>query len=233
MAVDAGTGVRRVLIFDFDGVVVHTEETHFASWRAAIRDFFDVDVEGDYRQVIGLSMADLMTMWIERGVLPATVREESVLEELLQQKTNYFFELGQHSLRPLEGIAELVRSAQQQGWYCAIASRGRRMRMLRTLELARIPAVFELVLSADDIVDPRTDRKNHAIAAHALGAHPADCVVIEDSVDGLLDACSSGIGRVVGITTSIAEQALLDSGAHEVIHQLAEFTLKAPTRGIV
>ena len=108
--------------------------------------------------------------------------------------------------------------------------RARRLRLLKTLELAAIPAVFELVLGSVDIVDTVTDRKIHARAAWKLGAVPSNCMVIEDSAAGVADACASGIGWVAGITTYVDGTDLLEAGADQVVDSLQEIEIPPPIR---
>ena len=219
---------RHVLIFDFDGVVVHTEKVHFESWNATFEEAYGVRLEGDYTQVVGLTLDELMLMWTASGALPETVLQPEVQERLLVQKTDHFFEIAERIMEPVAGVADLVHKAQGLGWYAAIASRGHRNRLLKTLEMSRIPAVFELVMTADHIVDPVTDRKVHSLAAEALGADPADCIVIEDSVGGIIDASNSAIGRIIGFTSSVDADALLAAGANEVVDSLSDVEVKPP-----
>jgi beta-phosphoglucomutase len=225
-----GAAPRRVLILDFDGVVVDTERVHFESWKAALAETVGAHLSGDYRQIVGLTLDELYAMWIAEGVVRADTLNSETKDLLLARKTDYFFEIGADQLAPVAGVADLVRRAQDAGWYVAIASRGRRIRLLRTLEIARVPAIFELVLCSEDIVDPATDRKVHSRAAHALGAEPEDCVVVEDSTAGVLDARDSGAGWVVGLTTSVDAEELYAAGADVVVDSLAQIILPPPAR---
>jgi beta-phosphoglucomutase len=225
-----GGDPRRVLILDFDGVVVDTEWVHFESWNAAFAEILDVQLPGDYTQIVGLTLDELHRMWTASGVISAATLDSRMKERLLARKTELFFEIGADRLTPIPGIGDLVHRAQALGWYAAIASRGRRMRLLRTLELAHVPAVFELVLGSADIVDAATDRKVHARAAEMLGADPADCMVIEDSAAGIADACASGIGWVVGLTTSAGRAELYGSGADQVVESLDDVDIPPPAR---
>ncbi len=213
---------RRVLILDFDGVVVHTEEVHFESWRAAYRQVLGVDLPGDYEQIVGLTLDELFALWEPFVGTPLAAEEQ---QRLLAAKTDHFFSLGAGRFAPMPGIGELVQGAQQQGWYAAIASRGRRLRLLKTLELAQAPAIFELILCLEDLVDLRSDRKVHARAAYALGADPAACVVVEDSPAGIADALACGIGWVIGLTSSFRADALRQAGAHQVVERLLDVRL--------
>jgi beta-phosphoglucomutase len=227
---DNGGEPRHVLILDFDGVVVDTERVHFESWNAALQEVLGVQLEGDHRQIVGLTLEQLYHGWTSVGLIAPEALDSATRKLLLTRKTDMFFEIGASQLQPVQGVADLVRRAQTLGWYTAIASRGRRMRLLRTLELVQIPAVFELVLSADDIVDPTTDRKIHSRAAHMLSADPEECVVVEDSEAGVSDARDAGIGWVVGLTTSVARAELYAAGADQVVASLLEVTLPPPVR---
>ncbi len=229
-ASDNGGAPRRVLILDFDGVVVDTERVHFESWNAALDEALGVRLAGDHRQIVGRTLDELYAEWTGSGLISSETLDEAMKRRLLARKTELFFEIGAMTLVPVPGVAELVRRAQALGWYTAIASRGRRIRLLKTLEMARVPAVFELILTAVDIVDPVTDRKIHSRAAEMLGAEPADCIVIEDSAAGVSDACDSGIGWVIGLTTSVEAADLYDAGADDVVDSLHSVSLPPPLR---
>ena len=225
-----GASPRRVLILDFDGVVVDTERVHFESWKGALNEILGANLGGDYRQIVGLTLDELYEMWIADGSIRPESLDAAAKSRLLARKTELFFEIGAKELAPVAGVADLVQRAQQLGWYAAIASRGRRLRLLKTLEMMQIPAVFELVLCSDDIVDPTTDRKIHSRAAHALGARAQDCLVVEDSAAGIADATASGAGWVVGLTTSAPAVELYEAGADDVVDSLLDVVLPPPTR---
>ena len=113
---------RRVLIFDFDGVVVDTEPVHFDSWNGAFDEILGVRIDGDYTQVVGLTLEELFAMWTASGAIAGATLDAGMRERLLARKTELFFELGAGRLAPIPGVAELVQKAQNLGWYTAIAS---------------------------------------------------------------------------------------------------------------
>lgn len=220
---------RRALILDFDGVVVDTERVHFAGWRAAFNELLGVDIGDDHIQIVGLGLEQLFDLWTDLGFLSATDATPEFQERLLERKTALFFELGETLLVPMPGVVDLVRTAQYRGWYVAIASRARRLRLLRTLEVAGVPSTFDLLMGSEDVVDPVSDRKTHDLAARVFGIDPARCVVIEDSASGVADACDAGIGHVIGLTTSFDAETLRAAGAHEVIDDLHQVDLFGET----
>ena len=53
--------------------------------------------------------------------------------------------------------------------------------------------------------------------ARRLGLDPSECLAVEDSGAGLSAAVAARVGTIVGISTSISRDALLEHGAHHVI----------------
>jgi HAD superfamily hydrolase (TIGR01509 family) len=216
---------RRMLILDFDGVLVDTEPVHFESWNQAFYERLGLRVAGDYRQLVGLTLDEIYQLWTGgRGGMVLELDDE-IKTQILTRKTQLFFSMGADRLKPTEGIVDLLHDALHLGWYTAVASRGKRVRLLRTLELVGMPALFDVVLGLEDGVDAETDHKVHARAAHLFGIDPAACVVVEDSAAGVADAVACGIGRVIGFVHAMDRAALLNAGAHEVVEALGDIHL--------
>jgi HAD superfamily hydrolase (TIGR01509 family) len=216
---------RRMLILDFDGVLVDTEPVHFESWNRAFDELLGFQLEGDYRQLVGLTLDEIYRLWADSQAGKRITIHPDMKAALLARKTELYFMIGADRLCPMPGSIDLLRQAHGQGWYTAIASRGVRLRLHRTLDLIHMPALFDAVLGLEDLVDPGTDRKNHALAGKLFGIDPANCVVIEDSASGVADAVACGIGRVIGFAHTIDRDVLLAAGAHEIVTHLADVKL--------
>jgi HAD superfamily hydrolase (TIGR01509 family) len=211
---------RRALILDFDGVLVDTEPLHFESWNQAFAELFGIRLEGGHQVLVGLTLEEIYQLWWQAGKTPASALTVEMKDRLLRRKTELFFALGKGRLLPMPGGVELLERARSQGWYTAIVSRSLRLRLHRTLDLLRLPTHFDVILGSEDAVNPRTNRKDHARAASIFGINPAVCVVVEDSPSGVADARTAGIGRVIGLTTSLNAAVLQAAGAHEVVDHL-------------
>jgi HAD superfamily hydrolase (TIGR01509 family) len=214
---------RRMLILDFDGVLVDSEPVNFESWNLAFDEMLGIRLEDNHFALVGLGLEDIYRLWSRtRDGLELSLE---LKEQLLARKNEHYFTLGQDRLVPTPGSLELIQRAHADGWYVAIASRSRRKRLLKTLEVMRLPAIFDVVLGAEDVVDPATDHKVHARAPQMFGIDPANCVVVEDSGSGVRNACACGIGHVIGYTSSVSREKLLAAGAHSVVEHLDEVSL--------
>ena len=217
---------RRALILDFDGVLVDSEALNFRAWDQAFAEQKALRVSGGYQQIVGLSLAQLYDHWpLRNGHDPAAL---SALDRqaLLARKNELFFSWATDQLQIMPGSVDLVARARSAGWYVALASRARRLRLLRTLELIRFPLPFDVIMGSEDSVDALTDRKVHSRAGAVFGIDSSACVVIEDSRSGVADACAAAIGHVIGLTSSADASTLREAGAHEVVTALVNVVLR-------
>lgn len=206
--------MKRALILDFDGVMVDSEPVNFASWDEAFYQVLGARLDDPRKWRVGLSLSEIYELWSQAGI------SDAKKTEILAQKRKLFFSMGADGLKPMPGSVELIRRAHSLGWYVAVASRASRHRVHQTFDIMKMPALFDLVLGGEDCIHPETDRKDHAKAARILGIDPAVCVVIEDSASGVMDARAGGIGRVIGLTSSLDAATLRAAGAHEVVSEL-------------
>jgi len=213
---------RRCLILDFDGVLVDTEPLHFEGWQTAFDNLMGIRIEDNYHQLVGLSLEQIYQLW---GGSKFDLLTTDLRQQLLALKTETFLKLASEQLQPMPGSVDLLRRAQAAGWYTALVTRSLRMRLHRTLDIIHMPALFDVILGSEDSVDPLTDCKDHARAAHIFNIDPLDCVVIEDSVSGIRDAIASGIGTVIGLTSSLSAEVLSQAGAHQIVFHLDDVQL--------
>ncbi|MBI1279810.1 MAG: HAD hydrolase-like protein [Anaerolineaceae bacterium] len=214
--------IRRCLILDFDGVLVDTEPLHFEGWQTAFDSLMGIRIADNYHQLVGLSLEQIYQLW---GGSKFDLLTPDLRQQLLALKTETFLRLATEKLQPMAGSIDLLRRAQAAGWYTALVTRSLRMRLHRTLDIIHMPALFDVILGSEDSVDPLTDRKDHARAAHIFNIDPRDCVVIEDSVSGIKDALACGIGKVIGLTSSLLAEALSQAGAHQIVAHLDDVQL--------
>ena len=75
---------------------------------------------------------------------------------------------------------------------------------------------FEHVVTSNDVKNPKPDPEPYKLTTHRLALAPKNCMVIEDSFNGVRSAAGAGC-FVVGITTSFDSNSLHKAGASMVI----------------
>ncbi|MBE0614373.1 MAG: HAD-IA family hydrolase [Burkholderiales bacterium] len=196
----------KALIFDVDGTIADTEETHRQAFNAAFLEL-GLAWEWDQREYAELLRTSGGKERIERYIesQKLKVQEKARLKRMVQllhsSKTRIYTELiadGRAPLRP--GVARLIGEAREAGLRLGIAS---------TTTSANVSALLGAQFGADawnwfealacgDVVEkkkPAPDIYTRALGMLRLPAQA--CVAFEDSVNGLRSAKAAGLYTVV------------------------------------
>jgi len=215
-----GVGMRtrepdmlKALIFDCDGVLVDTErDGHRVAFNRAfaakgLRVEWDVDLHGRLLRIAGGK--ERMQHYFDSSGWPAGVTDKGAfIKELHRLKTDLVMELvetGQLPLRP--GVARLVDEAIGGGVGLAVCSTSSERAVNLVVERMLGPerkARFAAILAGDVVSRKKPDPQIYNLARARLGLAGPDCVVIEDSRNGLLAARAAGMHCI--ITTNLYTQ---------------------------
>jgi HAD superfamily hydrolase (TIGR01509 family) len=194
------------LIFDVDGTLADTEETHRQAFNYAFLRF-ELGWEWAralYRELLKTSGGqERIARYI--GTLGVSPTEESRLLQLVpalhREKTRLYTELiadGRCPLRP--GIVRLLDEASAAGIRLAIASTSAlaNTHALLTRHLgAGAPRMFSAITCADHVKQKKPAPDIYMQALAMLGEPAANCVALEDSVNGLRSAKAAGLYTLV------------------------------------
>jgi HAD superfamily hydrolase (TIGR01509 family) len=214
-------GWMRALLFDVDGTLADTEETH----RIAFNDAFRAHAlpclweRDQYAILLGIpgGKERLAAYFARVGI--ALDRVAAVH----RTKTERYVDLVARGATPLRpGVARLIEGAAASGIRLAIASTTTVANVVALLSKAMLDR-FD-VLACGDVValkKPAPDVYLHALGR--LGVAAADAVAIEDSALGLAAAKAAGLCTVV--TPSPWTRDDVFSAADLVLPHLADVTL--------
>jgi beta-phosphoglucomutase len=221
--------VIRSVLFDFDGVLVDSEEHH---WRA-------------FRQTLaagGISLPRALydrryLAFDDRTALAAMLRDaggpgresqpsRSRIEALLRRKRAAYLRLIGGRLRVARPAAELVRALRRRV-PLAIVSGARRKEILAALRRGGVAREFRVIVTAEDVKRSKPDPEGYLLALRRLDLDSGEgSVAIEDSPGGILAARAAGL-RVLGIATSYPPRTLRHAGATRVARGIADLTARS------
>jgi HAD superfamily hydrolase (TIGR01509 family) len=212
----AGPSPIEAVLFDLDGVIVDSEPWWYAvrvEWAAA-RDM--AWTEDDNRACMGRNSRDWSGIMQERLRLDLTTPEiERAIVSALVEK--YAREPAPRVPGAVEAVARIAASIPS-----AIASSAHPAVIAAALGAVGLVGRFRAVVSADDVAAGKPAPDVYLEAARRLGT-PADrCLVVEDSLNGVL------AGRAAGMTVVLVPNASVPPGkgaaeaADHVIARLAD-----------
>ena len=203
-------GRFRAAVFDMDGLLLDTEPL----WHDAEREllerhgdtFSDVDMEASH----GRALVDTAAAYGERLGLPADAIEREIGEIML---AHYVAGAPLHA-----GVRELVDAlAGRVG--LAVASNTAADLVRQALDAVGL-SVFGVVVSGQDLGQPKPAPEVYLAACRALAVAPGDAIAFEDSPMGVQSALAAGL-FVVGVPER-PDVDLAAAGAHVVLESLVE-----------
>jgi HAD superfamily hydrolase (TIGR01509 family) len=129
--------------------------------------------------------------------------------------------LGKGQLEPRSGVVEVIEEAKQKGFKLAwvtTTSEQNVESLIRMLHSKLDASAFDLVLNSSKVQNPKPAQDAYDLALKELAQSPADCVAIENNLDGLKAAKGAGLACIAFPDENTAHHHF--EGASLLVNQL-------------
>ena len=207
----------RALIFDFDGLILDTEEPIYRSWQE-IYEEHGVELPFErWIEIVGSSTAAFHPQSHLEQRLGRPLPPE-VIDRRAARRTELVL-----AQQVLPGVVSHMESARLLGIKLGVASSSSRDWVAGHLERLGILDRVDCLRTREDVVHVKPEPDLYVSVLDCLGAVAGDALAIEDSPNGIIAAKSAGL-RCVAVPNPIT--AGLDlSLADLIISSLSEVTL--------
>lgn len=178
----------KAVIFDFDGLLVDSEPLHFQSEKELFRSYGIELSPAIFVKGEGLSVVDAFEIYREH--LHFTISTP----ELLKKKYDIFLTLVDTKLTRMPGVLELLDNLDRYNLSYAIATSGDKRYVYRALLKFSLMKRFSgRIVTVDQVAHGKPAPDVFLAAAHILGRAPRQCLVLEDSENGVRAALAAGM----------------------------------------
>ncbi|WP_300978421.1 HAD family phosphatase, partial [Flavobacterium sp.] len=177
------------VIFDMDGVIVDTEPVHRYAYYQLFEELNITVPEEMYTSFTGFSTRNTFQ------ILKTNFDLSQDVEHLVQEKRNRFNDAfdTKEDLTLLDGVENLIKELHQNGMQLIVASSASKVTIDRVFTRFNLHQYFSHIVSGEDF--PQS-KPHPAIFEHAASlsiAPKENCIVIEDSTNGVKAANAAGI----------------------------------------
>jgi len=222
---DRGRGGRRLgaatliraVVFDFDGLILDTEEPVYRSWLEAYRAHGEELPFERWVQIVGSTTTGFHPQHHLEERLGRPLTQE-VLDRRIARRTEMIL-----TKAVFPGVRERLGEARELGLKVGCASSSTQEWVRSHLARLGILDRFECIRCRDDVAHAKPEPDLYLSVLECLGVLAGEAFAIEDSPNGVLAARRAGM-RSVAIPNSITAQLDL-SGADLVLGSLADMSM--------
>lgn len=177
-------------LFDLDGVVFDTEKQYSVFWGSQCR-LYHPDKPGLENTIKGQTLVQIFDGYFD----DLRSEQPKIIERLNEFERNMEFEY-------VPGFLDFMSDLRANNVRTAVVTSSNKAKMEAVYSVhPEFKALFDIILTSEDFDKSKPDPDCYIKGAKAFGLQFADCVVFEDSFNGLKAGRNAGM-KVVGLATT-------------------------------
>ncbi len=180
----------KAALFDLDGVVFDTEPQYSVFWRQeGLR--YHPEIEGLELKIKGQTLVQIF----DRFFADMKDEQPKIMERLNEYERNMKYEF-------IDGFNEFISDLRSHGVHTAVVTSSNLDKMSNVYrQHPDFKLIFDAILTSEDFAESKPSPDCYLKGAARFGLQPNECVVFEDSFNGLKSGRTSG-AFVVGLSTT-------------------------------
>lgn len=180
------------IIFDMDGVLVDSEPFHIEIENRQFRLNKLFISDDEHLKYMGIASDVMWKKIAERHILQLPVEE--LIEQNRTESIRFFSELAEIPVMP--GLFDLLEKLRTKNYPLAVASSSFPEIIDLILEKTELKNYFQVIVSSQEAGKSKPEPDVFLLAAKKLGVKPENCLVVEDSANGIKAAHAAGMSCV-------------------------------------
>jgi beta-phosphoglucomutase len=210
----------QAVIFDMDGVLIDSEPIHYEIENMLFAKLGIFVPEEVHQSYLGTAADFMYSDLKSRFRLSETIKELLELDEAF--RCDYFNRLT--IIRLNEGVLNLLNEIKLAGLKLAVATSSSSEIVKILMNKCEITSFFDAIVTTSEAGKSKPEPDVYLLAAQKISVAPENCIVFEDSPNGLCAAKSAGMYCVVIQTNSVNVNEL--SSADFLIRTFSGITLR-------
>lgn len=200
----------KAVIFDFNGTMIFDTKMNELSWREFIKKHTGREATNEemIQYVHGQPNPNTIRHYISENLSAQEVAAYSEEKEVLYRELCF---KEKELFRLVKGLEPLLYRLQKNEIPFTIATAAGKSNMEFYFEQLGLSRWFSMdkIVYDDGTLPGKPEPDVYLRAINMLNMEPGDCIVVEDSMAGLLSAQRAGVGRIIAIVSTLDVSAIM------------------------
>jgi beta-phosphoglucomutase len=193
----------KAIIFDLDGVIVDSVSFHFGIWKEVMGKYGVSLDENTLREINGMDTITIAEHLVEKYSLPVHP------SQLVTEKKKLSRERMTNGMPFFPGVESTLTILKRLGYYLGLGTSNSRSGVELTLGTRLDGLEFDAIATDSDVERGKPSPDIFLKCAEFMKIEPTECVVVEDSISGIV-AAKAGKMKAIAITTTFPEKVFRD-----------------------
>ena len=187
----------KAALFDLDGVVFDTEPQYTVFWGSQCR-LYHPEHPGLEHEIKGQTLTQIYDQWFSG---PLLAEQQVITDRLNAYESQMHYDY-------IEGFERMIADLRSHGVKTAVVTSSNLPKMQAVYRYQPdFKNLFDAILTSEDFERSKPDPDCYLKAAARLGASTDECIVFEDSFNGLRSGRAAQMA-VVGLATTNSAEAI-------------------------
>ena len=184
------------ILFDLDGVVIDTEPIYDIFWKdVAIR--YHIGIKDFHKLIKGTTMPNILDKYFSNY---SQADRDRLNSECMAFESTM-------ELPEVEGCIQFITQLKKAGFPTGLVTSSDAEKVKNVFKVLSIRHLFDIIVTSEQIINGKPHPDCYLLAAKGLNKKASECLIFEDSINGIKAGNASG-ARVIGVTTSIPQEVL-------------------------
>ena len=218
----------KAILMDFNGVIINDEPLHMKAYQEALKTEGIDLTEDDYYSCLGMDDKAFTKAAFERA---GKKLSDEKCGEVIKTKTANWFKQVEENIPLFDGAENFIKKMEKD-FALGIVSMAQREEIEFVLEKTGLRESFMTIVSAEDVSKYKPDPECYLTGFNMIdaermrrGKNPMvhkDCLVIEDSPQGIMAGNGAGL-MTLGIPNTVSTERLREANADAVSDNLNDW----------
>lgn len=176
----------KLILFDLDGVLIKAKDIHFKALNMALGEDYKISIEEHLSRYDGKTTKQKLEMLTKDKNLPP-----SEYDQIWNKKQQITLELFSTDIKYNANLYNTFKELKSSGYLLGCCTNSIRRSALTALSKIGIIEFLDLILSNDDVINPKPHPEIYWKAMSMMKCLPEETLIVEDNPHGLLAATRS------------------------------------------